>query len=80
VRERAVVTAVQDGVRIVAGRAFVGMGAVVQGVAGRVQGVHEHGVVVVEGGDGHAGGVENIIGLGSVVEEAHIAQTDHATL
>ena len=48
------------------------MGAVVQGAAERVCGVREHWVVLVEGSGGHAGGIELVLGLGGVVEEAHV--------
>ncbi len=42
------------------------------GAAERVRGVREHGVVLVEGSGGNAGGIELVIGIGGVVEEAHV--------
>jgi hypothetical protein len=48
-------------------------GAVLPGAADHVQGVHKHGVVLIEGGGVHAGSLGKIFGLGGVVEETTIA-------
>jgi hypothetical protein len=73
VRERAVVTAVRYVARVAAGRTFIG-------VAEQVLVVHMQMVVVIDEGLGHSGSVEHLIGLASVVKEAHVARTDHAML
>ncbi len=68
----------QYGVGVAAGRAFVSMSAVLQGAADRVQGVRQHGVVLLEGDGGQTGGIDIVIGIGGAVEEANITRTDHA--